>query len=49
MRLSAQENSAVGQHMLCTEQYISDIYMTDPKRALDLLDEAEVVRPCPFI
>lgn len=48
MRLSAQENSAVGQHVLCTEQYISDIYMTDPKRALDLLDEAEVVKTMPL-
>ena len=37
----AQEKENNEQSSPYTEQYITDIYMTEPDRALQLLDEAE--------
>lgn len=39
--LMAQETKESGQSSLYTDQYITDIYMSEPDRALQLLDEAE--------
>ena len=39
--LMAQEKKESGQSSLYTDQYITDIYMSEPDRALQLLDEAE--------
>lgn len=39
--LMAQEKENNEQSSPYTEQYITDIYMTEPDRALQLLDEAE--------
>ena len=38
--LMAQEKENNEQSSPYTEQYITDIYMTEPDRALQLLDEA---------
>ena len=40
--LMAQEKKESGQSSLYTDQYITDIYMSEPDRALQLLDEAEL-------
>ena len=37
--LMAQEKKESGQSSLYTDQYITDIYMSEPDRALQLLDE----------
>ena len=42
--LMAQEKENNEQSSPYTEQYITDIYMTEPDRALLLLDEAEEKR-----
>ena len=39
--LMAQEKKESGQSSLYTDQYITYIYMSEPDRALQLLDEAE--------
>ena len=39
--LMAQETKESGQSSLYTDQYITDIYMSEPDRALQILDEAE--------
>lgn len=44
--LMAQEKENNEQSSPDTEQYITDIYMTEPDRALQLLDEAEEKRQC---
>ncbi|WP_446715728.1 helix-turn-helix transcriptional regulator [Bacteroides sp. GD17] len=41
IHLSAQENMGYEAHMLPTEQHIRDTYVSEPKHALELLNEAE--------
>ena len=48
MSLSARENVGDNSHMPYTEQYIKDIYISDPERALELLTEAEANNTMPI-
>lgn len=48
MSLSAQENMGDNSHIPYTEQYIKDIYISDPERALELLTEAEAKNMMPI-
>ncbi len=48
MSLFAQENVGGNSHVPYTEQYIMDIYISEPERALELLTEAEERKAMPI-